>query len=172
MKNGICLFVLVCSLSLPFIGFSQSVIREVPLSHEQIVMNDKVGFTMTGIRVADSIQVSKYSIKPKEGAQLVVVTLTGTGTGTTKFVLRPNDFIAMYGDISVYMIPSVAVNTGGYWITNEFEENLGKMSVTTDVTPGILKGSFEVAFRLPKNIVSFSVMCRKISSIGNITIPK
>jgi hypothetical protein len=155
---------------LPIVAFSQTNIKDVPLVHEQVVLNDKIKFSIIGTQVVDSIVVFHNVIKPVAGMQLVVVKLSYRGENATKFILRPNDFVAVYGDISVYMITSIAVGPGSSWITNEFEESSGKMSVVIDVIPGINKDGIQVAFKLPKTITAFSVMSKTISSLGNISI--
>ncbi len=157
---------------LPISGFAQAVIQDVPITLEQVVLNDKVMFSIASAQKMDSILVFDNVIKPEAGMQLVVVKLNYTGKIATKFIVRPNDFVAMYGDFSVYMVPSIAVGPGGSWISNELEQKLGKMSLTINVVAGLNKDEMNVAFKLPKTVNDFSVMSKTISSVGNISIPE
>jgi hypothetical protein len=157
---------------LSLIGFSQTIIKDVPLTHEQVVVNDKIIFTITGMQIVDSIDVFRNIIKAGKGNKLVVVKLSYTGKISTKFILKPNDFIAMYGDIAIYMVPSICVGSKGTWITNEFEEKLGLMKITIDVTPDLTKNDLDVLFKLPETISAISVMVKTLSSLGNISISK
>lgn len=160
-----CFFYLFASVVL-----AQPTVTAVLNNHEQVVLNDQVNFSVTGIKVVDEIKVWSNVIKSGEGKQLVIVQLSLNGKKSTKFRLNPTDFVAINGDSTIYLYNSIAIGLGDSWITNEFE-SLGNMNVTVPIEAGINVKILSVAFRLPKSVKNISVMSKTVASIGQIVIP-
>ena len=171
-KNVILIAITIsCLLLFTNITAAQLEITAVPKEYEQIVLNDRMNYSVIGISLVNEIDILGKTLKPEDGYMLVTVKLRISSDTDNEFTLRPNDFVAVYGTHVIYMTQSIATGIGQGFISDEFEDSLGKMSLTVNSTSETRNDQLSVVFKMPKDIKTFSIMAKTISSIGNLQIP-